>query len=145
MEIVGRSEDPQHRHAWLERLGLEASTPGPDSWVPVARACEVDEVATRSSSAASQLVAALDRAGIEAKPHPYQFDKKRRGILFPEDHMVARVAVLVQHRDLERAVQVATDFERDLTAEQQRGEHQPLVSEEELTREALEAGPPPEE
>lgn len=145
MELVDRSGNPAHRHVWLERLGLEESGPEPATWVPIARAFEMDEVATRSSRVASRLVVLLSRADIPAQQHPYEFDELQRGRRGFSHERVTRVAVLVQHRHFAQAVEIAAEFQHGLGLEEQLRERESLVSDEELAREALDAGPPPEE
>lgn len=60
--------------------------------------------------------------------------------------MVLRVVVLVHNRDRERAVKIALElnqqFEQNKSDRAQRSQ---LISDDELAREALEAGPQPDE
>lgn len=144
MELVEPSGSPKHR--WLEWLGLQEPPPEPDTWVPVARGFGIDEFKTDSSTMASRLVKLLSGAGIQANQRSYEFDTTR--VVGPvsgaSGGMVKRVAVLVHSRDRERAAEIAAEFKHDL--ERQRLEHELASTGEdvELTRQALEAGPPPE-
>jgi hypothetical protein len=141
MELVEPTSEP--RHSWLDWLGLQEPPPEPDTWVPVARAFEVDELETSSSSVAARLVEALRAAGIQASQRSYAFDTSvvpgaLAGAPFSTvgGGMETRVAVLVHNRDRAQAAKIAAEF--------QRVANEPLISDEELTRRALEAGPPPE-
>jgi hypothetical protein len=146
VEIVDPSEQKKHQHAWLGWLGLQEPPPEADSWVAVARGFELDGPRASSSRLAAQLVSALALAGIEARQRLYEFYDAALGVArpLPMTGMVTSVAVMVHERDLQRAVDVASDVKDDLTREAQ----EPLsgsVSEQELTRQALEAGPPPQD
>jgi len=167
VELVEPSQD--HEHKWLERLGLQEPAPGPDSWVPIARAFAVDDAPTNSSNIAADLVSRLGAAGVEACQRPYQLDTTRisdpfllRGRIKPTDGvmiagdvspitigggLVTRVAVAVHDRDRAKGAQIAAEFERELERQRSAIQHQPhasLVSDVELARMAMEAGPPPE-
>ena len=139
------SGDPKHR--WLEWLGLQEPPPEPDTWVPVARGFGIDEFKTGSSKLAVRLVDVLSGAGIQAHQRSYEFDATRGVRVFSgASGVVKRVAVLVHSRDRARAVEIAAEFERELERQRLEGERE-LVSasdDEELARQALEAGPPPE-
>jgi hypothetical protein len=166
VELVEPSQD--HEHKWLERLGLQEPAPGPDSWVSVARAFAVDDARTNSSSVAADLVSRLGAAGVEACQRPYQLDTTRisdpfllRGGIKPTDGvvvagdvdpiiigggLVTRVAVAVHDRDRAKGAQIAAEFERELERQRNAIQHQPqasVVSDAELARMAMEAGPPP--
>lgn len=143
MEIID-SDVPGHKHPWLQRLGLEDTPPRPDSWVPVARAFKIDDVEKSTSSDASRLSAALDGAGVESQQHPYEVEGPRSGIYGLPAGMVERVAVLVRHRDLARAIELAREVEHEL-GQEPRQSLSLAVPEDELERQALQAGPAPEE
>jgi hypothetical protein len=167
MELVEPTQD--HEHKWLERLGLRESAPVADSWVPIARAFAVDDTETNSSSVAAQLVSRLGAAGVKARQRPYQLDTTQindpfllRGRISPTDSvivagnldpitigggLVTRVAVAVHGRDRAKGAQIAVEFERELERQRHASQAQPqasVVSDQELTRMAMEAGPPPE-
>jgi hypothetical protein len=144
MEIVEPSDGTEHK--WLEWLGLEEPPPEPDSWVPVARGFHIDDVKTGSSSAAARLVDQLSGAGIQARQRSYELDAAIETAesltLFGGGGSLGggsfrRVAVGVHNRDRARATEIATQFEHQSELDSTR-------SDEELTREALDAGPPPE-
>jgi hypothetical protein len=145
VEILEASGDPKHR--WLEWFGLQEPPAEPDSWVPVARGFGIDEFKTGSSKLAVRLVDVLSGAGIQAHQRSYEFDATRGVRVFSgASGVVKRVAVLVHSRDRARAVEIAAEFERELERQRLEGERE-LVSasdDEELARQALEAGPPPE-
>jgi hypothetical protein len=150
MEIVESTDSTEHK--WLEWLGLEEAPPEPDSWVPIARDFDVDDVKTGSSSEAARLVDQLSAAGIEARQRSYELDaavetSESMGVFggggslagsgAPGVERFTRVAVGVHNRDRSRATEITKQFEHESELELKRAD-------EELTREALEAGPPPE-
>lgn len=138
MEIVETETDPK-QHAWLKWMGIQEPPLEADSWVPVVRdLIDVDSDPSHPglSPVGAQLVKRLGEAGIEARQRSYEFDEsytlsyKRTGA-----SMETHAAVLVHERDHARALPVAVAFEKALDT----------ASEEELTKEALEAGPNPED
>lgn len=135
VEVVDPSDGSKHRHKWLEWLGLQEPPPEADTWVPVARAFV-------SSTDASRLVDRLGAAGIDGRQRTYSFDNTRPSLIGAawSGEVEARVAVLVHDRDRPRAIEIA----RELEGGQNEGAGRPGVSDEELARDALEAGPPPE-
>lgn len=135
VDVVDPSDSSKHRHRWLEWLGLQAPPPEADTWVPVARAFV-------SSTDASRLVERLGAAGIDGRQRSYSFDNTRPSLIGAgwSGEVEARVAVLVHDRDCPRALEIA----RELEGEQHGRAGRPGISDEELAREALEAGPPPE-
>jgi hypothetical protein len=146
MEIVDPSELTKHRHVWLEWLGLEGPPPDADSWVAVARGLLPDSPGAKASRLAAQMVDALTQAGIEARQRLYQFYNADTGggasVFGLASQMEACVAVVVHDRDLLRANVVANGMKDDLQREAQ----EPLdgeISDAELARDALDAGPPP--
>src|ERR1700722_8805336 len=72
MEIVEASDSREHK--WLEWLWLEEPPPADDSWVPVARDFQIDDVNAGSSSEAARLVDQLSGAGIQARQRSYELD-----------------------------------------------------------------------
>ena len=147
MEIVEPTDGAdRHGNVWLRKLGLESDSPGPDDWVPVARAFDVDGAGQTSSADASAFVERLERAGIEADSRPYEFVALDPGHfhalgVMSGSHAVIRVAVLVRSRDTASARQIAQAFKREAEAAPPAGP----VSDDELTRQALDAGPPPDD
>lgn len=144
MEIVDPSEQARPEHTWLRWLGLREPPPEADSWVAVARGFELDHPTASSSRLAAELVAGLGAAGIDARQRLYQFYDAVLGTstYIPVTGMVTSVAVMVHERDLQRAVDVANGVKEQLSREAQ----EPLsgsLSDEELTRQSLAAGPPP--
>jgi hypothetical protein len=120
------------KRGWLQRLGLKADDPDPEDWVIVARGW-VD------SSFAERTVKLLAKAGVEATAKPFvdPDDSALRGIVGgvgPNADARARVAVVVHRRDQGQAEEIMRSRPRA----------QP-ISDEELTRLAEEAGPPPPE
>jgi hypothetical protein len=146
MEIVSPAELAKHHHVWLEWLGLEAPPPDADSWVAAARGFLLDGLGADSSRLAGQLVDALEKAGIEARQRLYQFYNADPGtgigILGQSAEMETCVAVVVHDRDLAKANTVAEGMKDELQREAQEPVQGDL-SDAELTRDALEAGPPP--
>jgi hypothetical protein len=146
VEIVDPAELTKHHHTWLEWLGLEAPPPDAADWVAVARGFLPDDPGAQTSRLAAQLVEALERAGIHARQRTYQFYNASSGsqitVLVPRTKLETCVAVVVHDRDLVRGVAVATGLRDQLQTESR----EPLageISDAELTRQALEAGPPP--
>ena len=146
MEVVDPSEIAKHHHVWLQWLGLEEAPPDADSWVAVARGFLPDGLNPNGSRLAAQLVDALGKAGIEARQRLYQFynadPPTGTGVLGLSAEMETCVAVVVHDRDLLKANTVANGIRDELQREAQ----EPLdgeLSDAELTRDALEAGPPP--
>jgi hypothetical protein len=150
MEIVEFADTTEHK--WLEWLGLEEAPPEPDSWVPIARDFGIDDVKTGSSSEAARLVNQLSDAGIQARQRSYELDaavetSESLGLFgggtsldrgaSPVSERFTRVAVGVHNRDRERATEITKQFEHASELELKKADQ-------ELTREALEAGPPPE-
>jgi hypothetical protein len=144
VEILTPEEQAKHHHAWLEWIGLEEPPPEPDSWVPVVRGLTLDHPRTGSSTLGSRLVDELAAAKIEAHQRLYEFYNVTPGSLLPRSGEVSAVAVVVHNRDLAAAGPVAAALADVL-------EHEPPpavepesgLSDDELTRIALEAGPPP--
>lgn len=141
MEIVEPTDKREHK--WLEWLGLEEPPPEPDSWVPIARGFYIDDVKAGSSSEAARLVDRLSGAGIQARHRSYELDAADETAesitLFGRPGTVAdgsftHAAVGVHDRDRTRATEIARQFEHE-------SELDLAKSDEELTREALEAGP----
>jgi hypothetical protein len=125
-----------HEHKWLEWVGLEEPPEDPDAWEPVASDLAVENPESRSSEAASQIVAALGAGGIRAHQRIYvapdQSSTGWYGLNFsggPGPSSRIRAAVLVHHRDLEQATTLVAE---GFTPEE--------ISDAELTRQALEAG-----
>jgi hypothetical protein len=143
MEIVDASGVPK-QHKWLRWVGLEEPPPEADSWVPIVRGLAVSDHETHTSSLGARLVELLSEAGIRAQQRSYEFNdvsvgtEHVTGLAGFGGRVVTRVAVLVHSRDRERAIQVAVKLEHEV----ERHEH---VSDEELTRLALGAGPPPDD
>ena len=130
------ADEHPHEHKWLEWVGLEEAPEDADAWDAVASDLPVENPEARASQAGSQIAAALDAAGIRARQRIYvapdQSSTGWYGLSFdggPGPSSRVRAAVLVHHRDLERATKlVAEQFTPD------------EISDEELTRQALEAG-----
>jgi hypothetical protein len=146
VEIVDPAEVEKHHHAWLEWVGLEAPPPDAEAWVAVARGFLPDGSGAQTSRLAGQLVEALGRAKIDARQRTYQFYNADAGsgvgLLGPATVMETCVAVVVHDRDLHRGVAVAESIRDQLQTEAR----EPLsgeLSDAELTRQALAAGPPP--
>jgi hypothetical protein len=146
VEIVEPSGNAKHR--WLKWLGLQEPPPEPDTWVPIARGFDIDEFKTDSSEIASRLVDLLSGADIRAHQRSYEFDTTRVPgaalVGASAGGMVKRVAVLVHNRDRARATEIAAEFEHKLERERREREVASTGDDEELTREALGGGPPPE-
>lgn len=104
---------------------------------------QIDHFKAKSSDEASRLVDRLGHAGIEACQCPYEFDTTSAVSAISVAHggKVERVAVLVHHEDRVRATDVAAALERDL----EREGRESRVDDVELTRQAMEAGPPPDD
>ena len=107
---------------------------------------QIDDFKAQSSDEAAGLVDRLGEAGIEARQCAYEFDTTR-GVSGSEvigglvsGGKVERVAVLVHHKDRVRATEIAAA----LVGEQERELRDPRLDDE-LTREAMEAGPPPDD
>jgi hypothetical protein len=120
------------KRGWLERLGLKADEPRPEDWVEVATG-QVDS--ETGSSYADAMVKRLMRAGIEAHAKPYvQPDgsafSASVGAIGPDAETRVRFGVLVRRRDQARAKEVIPPPEVE------------RVSDEELARQAEEAGLP---
>ena len=139
MEIVEPTE--QHEHKWLEWLGLEEPPPNADTWEPVARAFHVDYPETNTSRGAAALIAVLKQAGIDAQQRSYEWDEAVPGAVWSVDREETHVAVGVHERDRERATEIARKF---MSEHDSHEEAELAVSDAELTKDALEAGPPPE-
>jgi hypothetical protein len=144
MEIVDPAEQAKHRHTWLQWLGLQEPPPEPESWVAVARGFTLDSPGSDSSRLAAQLVAAIGQAGIEAHQRSYEFYDAVLGVAayIPRSGTVTSVAVMVHERDLSQAVKIACSMKNELSREADEPESGAL-SDAELTRQALDAGPPP--
>ncbi len=131
-----QNDEHPHEHRWLKWVGLEEPPEEPDAWDPVASDLPVENPEAGSSEAASQIVAALAAAGIQAHQRIYVAADESStgwyGLNFsggPGPSSRVRAAVLVHHRDLEPATKlVAEQFAPG------------AISDEELTRQALEAG-----
>jgi hypothetical protein len=120
------------KRGWLERLGLKADEPRPEDWVEVATG-QVDS--KTGSSYADEMVNLLMRAGIEAYAKPYVLpdDSSFRGSIGgvgPDAETRVRFGVLVRRGDQAQAMEVIHPPEVE------------RVSDEELTRQAEEAGLP---
>jgi hypothetical protein len=143
MEVVSPSDDPKS-HKWLKWVGLQRPPLEPDSWVPVVRGLHIDQFKTGSSTIAAALVDVLGRAGLEARQRSYEHYYARvakwPSVAPTYESMVTRVAVLVHERDRMRAIEIATEMNQKLEREQA----QPLISDDELGREALAARKRPE-
>jgi len=144
MEIVEPSDGREHK--WLEWLGLEEPPPDADSWVPVARDFQIDDVNAGSSSEAARLVDQLSRAGIQAQQRSYELDAAVEteeslnlfaGGAAVSSESFTHVAVGVHNRDRARATEIVRQFEHESELELKKADA-------ELTRQALEAGPQPE-
>jgi hypothetical protein len=129
-------DEHPHEHSWLRWVGLEGPPEDPDAWDPVIRDLPVEDDEAGASEAASQIAAALAAAGIKAHQRVYvtpdQSSTGWYGMAFdggPGPSSRVRAAVLVHHRDVEQASK--------LIAEQFTPE---AISDEELTRQSLEAG-----
>lgn len=131
-----QNDEHPHEHRWLKWVGLEEPPEEPDAWDPVASDLPVENPEAGSSEAASQIAAALAAAGIQAHQRIYVAADESStgwyGLNFsggPGPSSRVRAAVLVHHRDLEPATKlVAEQFAPG------------AISDEELTRQALEAG-----
>jgi hypothetical protein len=122
------------KRGWLERLGLKADEPRPEDWVEVATG-QVDS--QTGSSYAKEMVKLLMRAGIEAYAKPYVVPddsalRGRVGDVGPKAETRVRFGVLVRRRDQAQAQEVIHPPEVE------------RVSDEELARQAEEAGLPDE-
>jgi hypothetical protein len=132
---VPDDEQPHHQHRWLHWVGLDEKDPppDPDSWVPVASNLSVDDPDTGRSALAAQIVGKLGRAGIDA--HQRAYVPPDTAFLFagtaPADRV--RVAVVVHERNEEQAKRVVTTVAANPA-------DLPPLSDQELTRQALEAG-----
>ena len=155
VEIVDASDLPK-QHKWLRWAGLEDPPPEADSWVPIVRGLACSDRETHTSTMGARLVDRLSDAGIEAQQRSYEFDvpsspgQTISGLVgfggSMGGRMALRVAVLVHNRDRERAVQIAIQLSHQFQQEEtDRAQKAPPISDEELTREALEAGPPPDD
>ena len=116
-----------------------------ESWVPIVRGLDLDSHETETyssrSKVAQRLVDQLSASGIPACQRIYEFDTTRvLGTLGASGGLVERVAVVVHNRDRARASEIAVELDREL----EREEHVPLVSDEDLARQAMAAGPPAE-
>lgn len=146
MEIIEPSKSPK-QHFWLKWAGLQEPPLDADSWVPVVRGLHISDRKTQSSSIGDRFVARLIDAGVEAEQRVYvTYD-------MPADPVptslsggaTTRVAVIVHRRDEDVARRIATQMAQTLEHERQEREKRlPLVPEQELEREALDAGDPPE-
>jgi hypothetical protein len=116
VEIVEPTGNP--KHTWLRWLGLQEPPLEPDSWVPVARGFDPDDLKTDSSEMASRLVGLLSGAGIQAHQRSYEFDATRFAgaalVGASAGGMEKRVAVLVHNRDRARATEITAEFEHEL-------------------------------
>jgi hypothetical protein len=135
VEVVDPADSSKHRHRGLGWLGLQEPPPEAGAWVPVARAFV-------SSKDASRLVERLAAAGIDGRLRSYSFDNTQPSAIGAgwSGEVEERMAVLVHDRDRRRATEIARELEREQHDLAQRT----VVSDEELTREALDAGPAPE-
>jgi hypothetical protein len=120
------------KRGWLERLGLKADEPRPEDWVEVATG-QVDS--ETGSSYADEMVKQLTRAGIEAHTKPYVLPddsalRGRIGDVGPNAETRVRFGVLVRRRDQAKAKEVIHPPEVE------------RISDEELARQAEEAGLP---
>jgi len=121
------------RDELLKATGLGPHATDEDAWVGV----ESDRVdGETNSSSADHAVQKLAQAGIEARQRPFVRPdgwSKPYAVLLgpgPDPQSRIRMEILVQHRDLTRAQQVLAAAEP------------PPISDEELTRQALESAPP---
>jgi len=142
MEIVELSDDSHARHVWLRWIGLEQPPPAPDAWVPIVRALRISDPSRGTSRVGDRLVEELGKAKIAAYQRTYIWDNSSVSLYGQVTGGVeTHVAVLVHERDRAAAVQIARELDRSLEREAAAG----ALSDEELTRAALEAGPAPEE
>ena len=139
MEIVERSGE-RKPHRWLKWAGLEAPPLEADSWVPIVRGLTVSDAATHTSTLGTRLVGLLGDAGIEAQQRSYQYDDSLPMPFGSIGSLETRVAVLVHNSDVARATEIAAQLNETLDEET----NERRVSDEELTRQALEAPPSPE-
>jgi hypothetical protein len=137
MEIVETETNPK-QHVWMKWMGIQEPPLEAESWVPVVRGLtdlDADPSHPGLSPVGAELVKRLAAADIDARQRSYQFDESYTlsyGV--GGGTMETHVAVLVHERDRPRALPVAVAFDKELDT----------VAEAELTKEALEAGPPPE-
>jgi hypothetical protein len=120
------------KRGWLERLGLKADAPRPEDWVEVATG-QVD--GKTGSSYADEMVKQLMRVGIEAHAKPYVLPDDSAfsgsiGGVGPNAEARVRFGVLVRRRDQAQAKELIHPPEVE------------RVSDEELARQAEEAGLP---
>lgn len=136
-----QDDEPAHPHRWLKWMGLQEHPEDPDAWVAVTTDLPIDDDSNGSSELASRIVARLSEAGIEAQQKSYVRPDTMRtvgtsyGILFdagPAAPDRIRFAVIVRHRDLERAGQLVAEVSRESAPRP--------ISDAELTRQSLEAG-----
>jgi hypothetical protein len=136
MEIVETETSPE-QHVWLKWMGIQEPPLEADSWVPVVRGLtdlDADPSQPGMSAVGARLVKLLSDAGIEARQRSYEFDESYVSLYGGSGEIETHVAVLVHERDHTRALPIAVELDKTLEA----------VSDAELTREALDAGPPPE-
>jgi hypothetical protein len=143
VEIVDPDDEAKHRHAWLEWIGLQDPPPTADTWVPVVKGLPLDDPKARSSTLGARLVRELSSAGIEAQQRLYEFYDVKPGVIMPGTGMVKCVAVGVHERDLPRAVEVAETVREKLKDAPSETLDPLAASDDELARQALEAGPAP--
>jgi hypothetical protein len=137
MEIVETETNPK-QHIWLKWMGIQEPPLEADSWVPVVRGLadlDLDPAHPGLSPVGAELLKRLGEAGIEGRQRSYQFDESFVSLYGGAGgHVETHVAVLVHERDHPRALPIAVAFNKELET----------VTDAELTKEALEAGPPPE-
>jgi hypothetical protein len=137
MEIVETETSPK-QHIWLKWMGIQEPPLEADSWVPIVRGLtdlDADPSQPGMSAVGARLVKLLGDAGIDARQRSYQFDESYVGLYgLGGGGLDTHVAVLVHERDQQRALPIAVELNKTLEA----------ASEAELTREALDAAPPPE-
>jgi hypothetical protein len=136
MEIVETETSPK-QHIWLKWMGMQEPPLEAESWVPVVRGLtdlDADPSQPGMSAVGARLVKLLGDAGIEARQRSYQFDESYASLYGGSGDVETHIAVLVHERDQPRALPIAVELNKTLDA----------ASDAELTREALDAGPPPE-
>jgi hypothetical protein len=137
MEIVETETNPK-QHVWLKWMGIQEPPLEADSWVPIVRGLsdlDADPSQPGMSAVGARLVKLLGDAGIDARQRSYQFDESYVSLYGRGGgSMDTHIAVLVHERDHKRALPIAVELTKALDT----------VADDELTKEALEAEPPPE-
>lgn len=145
MEIVAAT-DSERPHRWLKWVGLRQPPVDPDGWVPIVRGLPVADPETGQSTVADRLISLLAKAGIEAEQRTYLYDTTTFNLYGLPRGEEVHAAVLVHERDRRRGAELATELNDTLDRERPSDQGSPqVVSDAELTRQALAAGQPPEE